>query len=58
MSITFTACPEKPYELGVLVDSWELKVCEKIDSSDKIIKQEGNDYSSFKDTKRICKGKW
>ena len=58
MSITFTACPENPYELGILVASWELKVCEKINSSDRIVKQEENDYSSSKDTNRICKGKW
>ena len=57
MSITFTACPENPYELGILVDSWELKVCEKIGNTDRFIKQKGNEYSSFKETKRICKGK-
>ena len=58
MSITFNACPENPYDLGTLVDSWKLRVCEKINNSGNIVKQDGlTVLMQLNETEYNCKGK-
>ena len=58
MSITFNACPENPYDLGTLVDSWKLRVCEKINNSGNIVKQDGvTVLMQLNETEHNCKGK-
>ena len=58
MSITFIACPEYPYNLGLLVDSWMIMVCEKVnDSKRKSQDEEHIGISLSNGTKQNCKGK-
>ena len=58
MSITFNACPENPYDLGILVDTWKLRVCEKINNSGNIVKKDGlTVLTQLNETEYNCKGK-
>ena len=58
MSITFSACPEYPYDLGLLVDSWIIIVCEKVNDSKRNTQdEEHNGMSLSNGTKQNCKGK-
>ena len=58
MSITFNACPENPYDLGILVDTWKLRVCEKINNSGNIVKQDGlTVLMQLNEAEYNCKGK-
>ena len=58
MSITYSACPEYPYDLGLLVDSWKIRVCEKNNDSERRIQEEQHiGISLLNETKQYCEGR-